>query len=76
MPKNQELVCAVFHKPVRDHGEVKDLVVKELGYDHGLDDVFDLPQLGLTDWPYTVVGKLSIVDVRRIVTEYLASQKA
>ncbi|OAQ58296.1 fatty-acid-CoA ligase [Pochonia chlamydosporia 170] len=76
MPKNQELVCAVFHKPVRDHGEVNDLVVKELGYDHGLDDVFDLPQLGLTDWPYTVVGKLSIVDVRRIVTEYLASQKA
>jgi acyl-CoA synthetase (AMP-forming)/AMP-acid ligase II len=32
-----------------------------------LDGILDLSQLGLSDWPYTVVGKLSIFELRRLV---------
>ncbi|KAM0328734.1 hypothetical protein ACHAQA_005147 [Verticillium albo-atrum] len=73
---NSEGIYAILPKAVKGQKNVKDLVAKELGESHRPAGVVDLAQLGLTDWPLTMVGKLSIVDMRRILTQHLASEKA
>lgn len=72
---NEESIYAILPKAVDDQEKVKDIVVEELGVSHRPASVVDLAQLGLTDWPLTMVGKLSIFDMRRILSKHLASEK-
>lgn len=73
--ENREAVYAVFQHAVQNRQTVEDLVLQRLGRDYQLDGVLDLPQLQLSNWPYTMVGKLSIADLRVMVGEYVAPLK-
>lgn len=66
---------AVFDRRIQSPADVEGLVVKELGPRYRLGGVIDLQQIGLREWPYTAVGKLSVIDLRREVINYLAIKK-
>lgn len=68
-------VYAVFQNAVQNRQVVERIVLQELGHRYHLDGVLDLPQLRLSTWPYTRVGKLSIADLTVKVGEYVASLK-
>jgi hypothetical protein len=60
---------AIFEKLTQSRADVEELVMKKLGPRYCLGGVIDLQELGLKDWPYTAVGKLSVIDLRREIMQ-------
>lgn len=65
---------AIFDRMICNPNELEDLVVEKLGAAYRLGAVVDLEQLGLEKWPFNRAGKVSRLDLERIVTSYLASK--
>lgn len=66
---------AIFDKLFHDPADVEELVAKELGPRYRLGGVLDLQQLGLKGWPFTAVGKLSVIDLRDGLLNCIAMEK-
>lgn len=47
--------------------------MQELGPEYRLDDILDLERIGLKDWPYSMAGKLSVVELKERVTAWISS---
>lgn len=63
---------AVLHDAVGNSQEIENIITRELGSAYYLDGIVDLTQLGLTGWPCTIVGKLSVIDLRSLVVKYFS----
>ena len=49
-------------------------MVRELGQDYTLAEVYDLRELGMDEWPINTMGKIVKLDLRRALEEYQRSR--
>lgn len=49
-------------------------MVRKLGPEYRLDGILDLEKLGLTDWPYSVAGKLSITELKERLAAWMCNE--
>jgi hypothetical protein len=66
---------AIFDRLIYSSADVEGLVVRELGPRYRLGGVVDLQQLGLKEWPFTAVGKLSVISLRHDLINLIAMEK-
>lgn len=57
-----------------DH-QLRDLVVQRCDITHALDEVIELEDLGLSDWPKTTSGKIRKVDLKQSLHQYRSKKE-